>query len=79
MDSVVFLGFRLKSGTVQPGDMKVRAIAEFPTPKSVNDIKRFLGLTSFFRRFTPRYALVAEPLSRLTRKDTAFQWSAEQN
>ncbi|KAL3211628.1 hypothetical protein MRX96_051994 [Rhipicephalus microplus] len=79
MDYVDFLGFRLKSGTVQPGDMKVRAIAEFPTPKSVHDIRRFLGLTNFFRRFIPRYALVSEPLSRLTRKDTAFQWSAEQN
>lgn len=79
MDTVDFLGFRLKSGTVQPGETKVRAIAEFPTPKNVHDIRRFLGLTSFFRRFIPRYALTAEPLSRLTKKDAVFEWSAEQD
>ncbi|KAL1439361.1 hypothetical protein MTO96_010374 [Rhipicephalus appendiculatus] len=79
MDTVDFLGFRLKSGTVQPGETKVRAIAEFPTPKNVHDVRRFLGLTSFFRRFIPRYALTAEPLTRLTKKDAAFEWSAEQD
>ncbi|KAL3211626.1 hypothetical protein MRX96_051992 [Rhipicephalus microplus] len=79
MESVDFLGFRLKSGTMQPGDTKVRAIAEFITPKSVHDIRKFLGLTSFFRRFIPRYALVSEPLPRLTRRDTVFQWRAEEN
>lgn len=75
---IEFLGFVVENGQIQPGLEKTRAIAEYPAPEDVRSLRRFLGLTGFFRRFVDGYAKVAEPLSRLTRKDTVFNWSTEQ-
>ncbi|KAK8787039.1 hypothetical protein V5799_023187 [Amblyomma americanum] len=75
---VEYLGFVIGEGGVRPGSDKVRAIDEFSVPKDLHEVKRFLGLTSFFRRFVPRYAALSEPLSRLTRKREAFHWDQDQ-
>ncbi|KAK8767927.1 hypothetical protein V5799_005292 [Amblyomma americanum] len=75
---VEYLGFVIGEGGVRPGTDKVRAIDEFSAPKDLHEVKRFLGLTSFFRRFVPRYAALSEPLSRLTRKGEAFHWDQDQ-
>ncbi|KAK8772700.1 hypothetical protein V5799_024055 [Amblyomma americanum] len=75
---VEYLGFVIGEGGVRPGTDKVRAIDEFSVPKDLHEVKRFLGLTSFFRRFVPRYAALSEPLSRLTRKGEAFHWDQDQ-
>ncbi|KAK8779234.1 hypothetical protein V5799_019427 [Amblyomma americanum] len=75
---VEYLSFVIGEGGVRPGTDKVRAIDEFSVPKDLHEVKRFLGLTSFFRRFVPRYAALSEPLSRLTRKGEAFHWDQDQ-
>ena len=48
---------------------KVEAVLNYLCPKNVKDIRAFLGLASFYRRFVPRLAEIAKPLSELTRKD----------
>lgn len=63
---------------MQPGEAKINAIAQFPISRDVDDVRRFLGLSLFFRKFIPKYALIAEPLTRLTRKDAVFEWETEQ-
>lgn len=78
-DSVDFLGFHLKNGEIHPGYEKVRAINKFPRPMNVHEVRGFLGLTGFFRRFIQNYARIAEPLTRLTKKHTKFQWGSEQD
>jgi len=65
-------------GQVSPGTIKSEAIEKFPVPKDVHGVRRFLGLTGFFRRFVQNYATLAEPLSRLTKKDVVFEWSTMQ-
>lgn len=75
--TINFLGFQISAGTVSPGK-KVDAILRFPQPMDVHGIRKFLGLTGFFRRFIPRYAQIAEPLTRLTKKSELFLWTAEQ-
>lgn len=73
-----FLGFVVEDGEIRPGVEKVRAIEEYPVPKDVHEVRRFLGLTGFFRRFVNKYAVVAEPLTRLMRGGQLFKWSGEQ-
>jgi len=74
---IEFLGFIIGGGLIQPGELKAKSISEFPTPVDVSSLKRFLGLTSFFRRFVEGYAIVAEPLTRLTKKNVDFTWREE--
>ncbi|UYV69407.1 hypothetical protein LAZ67_6003487 [Cordylochernes scorpioides] len=75
---VEFLGYVISTGGLKPGPRKIKAIEEFPKPKNVHDIRRFLGLTNFFRRFVKDFARRAEPLSRLTKKGAQFEWKEEQ-
>ncbi|UYV62948.1 hypothetical protein LAZ67_2002587, partial [Cordylochernes scorpioides] len=75
---VEFLGYVISTGGLKPGPRKIKAIEEFPEPKNIHDIRRFLGLTNFFRRFVKDFARKAEPLSKLTKKGTQFEWKEEQ-
>lgn len=67
-----YLGFIVCEDGLKPGPRKLSAVKDFPEPKSVHEIRRFLGLTGFFRRFIANYAIMARPLTELTKKDSAF-------
>ena len=56
---------------------KVRAVAEWPTPTSVKDVRSFLGLASFYRKFIRHFSEIAAPLTDLTKKGRAEVWSPE--
>ncbi|XP_050340691.1 uncharacterized protein LOC126767135, partial [Bactrocera neohumeralis] len=73
--AVSFLGHEVNEGGVRPGAMKTRAIKNFPVPRNQLEVRRFLGLTGFFRKFVSGYALIAKPLTELTRKNIDFVWS----
>lgn len=75
---VEYLGFIVSEKGIKPGVRKVAAIREFPTPTDVHESRRYLGLTSFFRRFIPNYARIARPISDLTKKNVEFKWGKEQ-
>ena len=53
---------------------KWSAIKEMPAPRSSKEIKQFLGLVGYYRKFIPLFSDVVKPLTRLTRHDTLFQW-----
>ena len=57
---------------------KIKAIQEWPTPKSVGDIRSFHGLASFYRRFVPNFSTLASPLNELVKKNVAFTWGERQ-
>ena len=57
---------------------KVKAILEWPTPKTVRGMRSFLGLANLYRRFIKDYTQVAHPLNDLTKKDQAFKWKDSQ-
>ncbi len=72
---VKHLGHVISSeGVAMDGD-KVRALQDWPRPKNVTELKGFLGLCSYFRRFIPSFADVAAPLREYTRKSHPFEWS----
>lgn len=55
----------------------VEAVKDFPTPQNVHEVRRFLGLASYYRRFVDRFAKIASPLHQLTKKDIKWSWSSE--
>ena len=52
---------------------KLAAIKEMPAPRSPKEIKQFLRLVGYYRKFVPRFADIAKPLTRLTHHDTLFE------
>ncbi|GBN45578.1 Retrovirus-related Pol polyprotein from transposon 297 [Araneus ventricosus] len=72
---VQYLGFIINKNRIKPGSRKVESISKFPQPKSIHDVRRFLGLTSFSRRFFPNYAIKARYLTQLTK---IFKWEKVQ-
>lgn len=69
-----FLGHIISKDGIQPGD-KTAAIREFPAPSNVHEVRRFLGLTGFFRKFVNNYSLIVKPITELL-KATEFTWTA---
>eukprot|EP00794_Sanderia_malayensis_P014624 gene14624-16139_t len=54
---------------------KVKAIKEYPVPKDLTELRRFIGMISYYRRFILRFSDVASPLHRLLQKDVKFEWN----
>lgn len=81
-ESVAYLSYEITKGTVNPGERKVKAIHDFPTPINVRNIRQFIGLTGYFRHFVKNYADMARPLTQLLRKDEMnenWEWSERQD
>uniref|UniRef100_A0ABD2WX54 RNA-directed DNA polymerase n=1 Tax=Trichogramma kaykai TaxID=54128 RepID=A0ABD2WX54_9HYME len=76
-NEVVYLGHVLNSEGVQCDPKKLEAVKNFPTPKNVKNIRQFLGLCGYYRRFIKNFAGIAKPLTELQKKDTEFCWNEE--
>ena len=74
---VLFLGYMVSASGISADPGKVRAVTEFPTLTDLRSLHAFLGLTSYYRRFVPRFSAIVQPLYHLTLKDTPFQWTPE--
>ena len=66
--SVEYLGHRISKEGLQPADDKVRAILEAPQPTNVSELKAFLGLVNYYRKFMQNLAAVLAPLYTLLKK-----------
>ena len=69
-----FLGFIVDGKSSRPTEEGVRAIKEFPAPKSPKALKRFLGMVTFFRSHLKSLASMTAPLTDLLKKDSKFVW-----
>ena len=79
MAECTYLGHVVGGGKVQMELSKIRAIQNFEIPKTKKEVRSFLGLTGYYRKFIPQYASIASPLTDLTRKSepSQVQWSPE--
>ena len=75
--SVSFLGHVISNEGVSTDPKKVEAVRDWPNPQTVKDVRRFLGLSSYYRRFIKNFADIARPLHKLTEEGREFKWSSE--
>ena len=68
--SINHLGFEYSQNGVSPTKEKTQTILNWPIPTTSKDVRSFLGLTNFYRRFIPKFADIATPLNELTRSKT---------
>ena len=73
--AVEYTGHLVSASGISPSARLVNAVAEFPQPQSTQEVKRFLGLASYYRRFIAKFADLAHPLNQLTHKEVPFIWS----
>ncbi|GBG78044.1 hypothetical protein CBR_g25980 [Chara braunii] len=75
-DSVIYLGHRLSAVGLEPEATKVEVIRNWAQPVNIRELRSFLGLASYYRKFVPLFSIVAHPLSRLTSKNVPYSWDA---
>ncbi|XP_016173185.1 uncharacterized protein LOC107615654 [Arachis ipaensis] len=76
-DEVKFLGHVVSKQGIAVDPSKVEAVMEWGRPASVTEIRSFLGLAGYYRRFIKGFSQIALPLTRLTPKDASFVWTSE--
>uniref|UniRef100_A0A2N9HNA1 Uncharacterized protein n=1 Tax=Fagus sylvatica TaxID=28930 RepID=A0A2N9HNA1_FAGSY len=79
LDKVVFLGYVVSGKGIAVDEEKVKAIKEWPTPKSITEVRSFHGLAGFYRRFVKDFSTLAAPLTEIVKKSVGFKWGSEQD
>ena len=64
----MYLGHIVGKGGVRPEQTKIEAISKMPRPTTKKEVRSFLGMVSYYRRFIQHFATKAEPLTALTKK-----------
>ena len=71
------MGHLISENGISPLPDKLDSIKNMLVPKCMKEIKQFLGLTGYYRKFVPRFADISRPLTQLIRKETPFNWTPE--
>ncbi|XP_028764585.1 uncharacterized protein LOC114722675, partial [Neltuma alba] len=71
--------FVVSAKGIEVDEEKIRAIKEWPTPKSITEVRSFHGLASFYRRFVKDFSTLAAPLTEVIKKSVGFKWDKEQD
>ena len=74
---VRYLGFLIDDRGIRTDPEKIRPIADYPIPKNLKQLRKFIGMCSWYRKFIRDFATICEPLNSLTRKDVPYIWSEE--
>ena len=80
---VRYLGYLVTQHGIRPDPAKLKAVSDYPTPAAHEELQRFIGLTSYYRRFCHKYADIAKPLLKLLERKAdrsfknAFRWTTE--
>lgn len=72
---VTYLGHHISSLGIQPDKSKYNVILNYPIPKNVDDVRRFVAFCNYYRRFVPYFSDLANPLNALLKKNAQFNWT----
>ena len=70
------MGHIISSEGASPDPDKIKAVRDYPTPTTLKELRQFLGLVNYYRRFVKKFASIAEPLYKLIRKGIPFKWTS---
>ena len=74
---IEYLGHLISADGIQPLPEKLESIAKMPAPRNPKEVKQFLGLVGYYRKFVPRFTDISRVLTHLTKKDMEFKWTPE--
>jgi hypothetical protein len=72
---ILFLGHKISLGKIMMDEGKMKAIRDWPPPKSMPELQSFLGLANYYRKFITAYAKQATPFTDLLKKDRTWHWT----
>jgi len=78
LEEVSFLGHIISKGGISVDPGKVKDVLQWKTPQNVGDIRSFLGLAGYYRRFIGGFSKIAKPLTKLLEKRAVFKWTSAQ-
>ena len=76
---VRYLGHIISKEGIRMDPKKLKIIEEWPQPMNLHELRSFIGMCSYYRRFIEKFSIIAGPLHDLTKKKVKFQWTAREN
>ena len=77
VESGIVLGHIVSSNGIEVDKAKIDVISNLPSPKTIREIRSFLGHAGFYRRFIKDFSFITKPICNLLTKETAFEWTEE--
>ena len=74
LDKVAFLGYVISVEGVSVDSQKIEAVVNWKPPKNVSEVRSFLGLAGYYKKFVEGFSKIAALLTKLTRKDFKYDW-----
>eukprot|EP00644_Phytophthora_capsici_P019036 jgi/Phyca11/132350/e_gw1.154.3.1 len=76
-EEIEYLGHTLNGEGVQPTERLIKAVVDFPRPTNATEVKRFVHLAGYYRKFIEGFGTIAAPMTRMLKKDSQWQWTEE--
>ena len=77
-EKMKYLGFIVSNEGISPDPKGIQPILNYKAPKNIDQLRSFLGMAGYYRKFVQNFADIAHPLTALTKKETAWKWGPEQ-
>lgn len=77
--SIEYLGRHISEDGIRPSDNKVNALINSPVPKTIKQVRQFMGLASYFRKFIPEFATRTACITKLLKNNQPWEWGLEQD
>ena len=75
LKKVSFLGHIMSAEGIRVDPIKIEAVVNWKPPRNVTEVRSFLGLVGYYRRFVKGFSIIASPLTQLLRKGVKFEWT----